>query len=392
MAIGRVVPDEKVVPALVEEAVGAMPFGLLVAASDRMLISANPAATEILAEAGAAAPEGLRCCDVLGCRRATGLADRCISELAAESAGPLPEIRLDLPPENPRLAVWVTASKATVDGSRLVIHLRRGAVGDRRRRTSGHWMNGSQLRINGLGRTRVEIAGVDVGGDWLLQRPGELLRYLVCQRRRPVHVDEIVEALSPGVPGDTGRNRTRHLIHVLRDRLEPGRAKRGRSSFLTSVGSTYLLDPRVSFDVEEFEASVAVGLRGPSQTPTERQAAADALEKALDLYRGDLFSDDPYSPWISHERERLRGLAYDSLVWLVQHFRGRGELDTVGNYLERAVALWPLDTKVHRALIALHLEEGRRDAALRRYEILSDRMDRELGVAPDFTLAELNPD
>lgn len=148
----------------------------------------------------------------------------------------------------------------------------------------------------------------------------------------------------------------------------------------------------MSFDVEEFEASVAVGLRGPSQTPTERQAAADALEKALDLYRGDLFSDDPYSPWISHERERLRGLAYDSLVWLVQHFRGRGELDTVGTYLERAVALWPLDTKVHRALIALHLEEGRRDAALRRYEILSDRMDRELGVAPDFTLAELNPD
>jgi DNA-binding SARP family transcriptional activator len=67
-------------------------------------------------------------------------------------------------------------------------------------------------------------------------------------------------------------------------------------------------------------------------------------------------------------------------------------MDIVGRYLERGVALWPLDAKVHRALIDLHLEQGRRDAALRRYEILSERMHRELGVAPDFTLAGLRFD
>jgi DNA-binding SARP family transcriptional activator len=383
---------ETTAPALVQQAVGAMPFGLLVAAADHTLVAANPAAEQLLIEAGAGGYEGVRCCDVLGCRQAAGLNDRCISELAAESPGPLPEVRLDLPPEQPRLAVWVSASRMTTDGSRIVIHLRRGEVGDRRRRTARPLNGGSHLRINGLGQTRVSVGGVDVGGDWLLQRPGELLRYMVCQRRRPVHVDEIVEALSPGAPADTGRNRTRHLIHVLRHRLEPGRARRTRSSFLSSVGSTYLLDPRVELDVEEFEEQVALGLRGPSQTPTERRAAAAALEHALRLYRGDLFSDDPYSPWIQQERERLRGLAYDSLVWLVQHFRTNGELDIVGRYLERGVALWPLDTKVHRALIDLHLEQGRRDAALRRYEILTDRMRRELGVAPDFSLAGLRSD
>jgi DNA-binding SARP family transcriptional activator len=392
VALGTGLDLVSAAPALVQQAVGAMPFGLLVAAADRSLISANPAAEQILIEAGAGSYEGVRCCDVLGCRRAAGLNDRCISELAAESIQPLPEVRLDLPVGQPRIAVWVSASRITADGSRVVIHLRRGEVGDRRRRTLRPLGNGSQLRVNGLGQTRVSVGGVDVGGDWLLQRPGELLRYMVCQRRRPVHVDEIVEALSPGAPADTGRNRTRHLIHVLRHRLEPGRARRTRSSFLSSVGSTYLLDPRVELDVEEFEEHVTVGLRGPSQTPTERLAAAAALEHALGLYRGDLFSDDPYSPWIQQERERLRGLAYDSLVWLVQHFRIRGEMDIVGRYLERGVALWPLDAKVHRALIDLHLEQGRRDAALRRYEILSERMHRELGVAPDFTLAGLRSD
>jgi DNA-binding SARP family transcriptional activator len=375
------------------EVVGAMPFGLMVASSDRSLLSINPAARQILGEVNDTIPTGgVRCCDVLGCRQAQGLDDRCISELASESTQPLPEIRLDLPPEEPRVAVWVTASQITTDGSRLLIHLRRGDVGDRRRRTTPHWISEPQLRISGLGRTLVTAGDVDVGGDWLLQRPGELLRYLVCQRRRPVHVDEIVEALSPGAPADTGRNRTRHLIHVLRERIEPRRVRRTRSSFLSSVGGTYLLDPRVALDIEEFEEHVTTGLRGPSQTVTERQAAADALEHAMRLYRGDLFSEDPYSPWLMDERERLRGLAYDSLVWLVHHFRMRGELDTVSDYLERGVALWPLDTKVHRALIALYLELGRRDAAIRRFEILSKRLRRELGIEPDFTLADLNTD
>ena len=240
-----------------------------------------------------------------------------------------------------------------------MIHLRRGRVGDRRRRTKPHWMAEPQLQINALGRTRVQTGETEIAGDWLLQRPGDLLRYLVCQHRRPIHVDEIVEALSPGAAADAGRNRIRYLMHVLREKVEPGRPKGTQSTFIVSVGSTYALDPRVVLDVDQFENLVSVGLHGPSQTRTEREAASDALESAMELYRGDLFSDDPYSSWTLHERERLRGLAYDALVWLVQNYRTQGDLGAVHNYLERGATLWPLDTKVHRALITLHLERGR---------------------------------
>ena len=385
-------PAAKHGPGLAGAAIGAMPFGLLVTDGDRAVMSANPAAREILIQANGDWPAGAaRCCDLLGCRRAAGLEGRCISELAAESELPLPEIRLDLPAEDPRLAVWVTASRITPDGSRLLIHLRRGDVGDRRRRTTPHWISDPQLRIGALGRTRVSAGSVDVGGDWLLQRPGQLLRFLVCQRGRPVQVDEIVEALSPGAPADTGRNRTRHLMHVLRDKLEPGRPPRERSSFVVSIGSSYMLDSRVGLDIDDFEEHVAKGLRSPAETPAEREIAAGALEHALRLYRGDLFSDDPYASWVLHERERLRGLAYDSLIWLVHHFRLRDDFDSVGAYLERGVALWPLDSKVHRALISLYLEQGRRDAAVRRYNIMSQRMRVELGIEPDFRLADLGP-
>ena len=83
-------------------------------------------------------------------------------------------------------------------------------------------------------------------------------------------------------------------------------------------------------------------------------------------------------------------MAYDALVWLVQHYRTQGDFAAVSDYLERGVTLWPLDTKVHRALISLHMERGRHDAALNRYEILFERMNRELGENPDFELSDLS--
>ncbi len=369
-----------------------MPFGILVVGSNRRLTSANSTARELLSDANGDWPRGpTTCCDLLGCRQADGLSEHCITELALDAEKPLPEIRLDLPAEEPTLAVWVAASRLGDDSERVMIHLRRGRIGDRRRRTKPHWMTDPQLNIDALGETRVRSGDTALSGDWLLRKPGELLKFLVCQQRRPVHVDEIVEALSPGAPADMGRNRLRHLVHVLRERVEPGRPRRKCSSFIVSVGSTYALDPRVGLDVDEFEEAIRGGLRGPSRSATEREGSAEAIERAMDLYRGDLFADDIYNTWSSHERERLKTMAYDGLVWLVQHYRMEGDLGSVHDYLERAVALWPLDTKVHQALIALHLERGRRDAAVRRYEILAERLNRELGVVPDFDLSDCSP-
>src|SRR3954452_1129910 len=54
----------------------------------------------------------LRCCDIFDCRRAgTPLADHCITELALAHAGPLPEVRVDLPATTgTQASVWVTGT------------------------------------------------------------------------------------------------------------------------------------------------------------------------------------------------------------------------------------------------------------------------------------------
>jgi DNA-binding SARP family transcriptional activator len=363
-------------------------LGIVVTDSSGAVIDANEPAREMIAAAHGQWPDRATCCSLFGCFRREPLARHCITALAAGAQKPLPEIRVDLPSENPSSAVWISAARLKQDGSQVVMHLRLAAVGDRRRRTQPHWMAKPGLRIRALGPTRVETEEVTIEGDWLLQRPGQLLKYLVCQRRRPAHVDEIVEALRPDA-GITGRNTVRHNVHVLRERLEPGRPPRAPSSFIASIGSTYSLDPRVAIDLDEFEDLVSAGL-GDSPEPARGGASAvDCLEQAMDLYEGDLISEEPFAEWAFAEREMMRSLAYKALSRLTEHYLRHGDLPAATAKLERATELQPLGADLQRQLIGLYLQQGRYSDASRRFATFRQRMLDDFGQEPSFSLAEL---
>ncbi len=292
-----------------------------------------------------------------------------------------------MPPDHPTGAIWITAARAGHDGSQVLMHLRAALLLDRRRRTNLHWMEEAQLRIRALGETTVETEETKIEGDWLPQKPGQLLKYLVCQRGRPAPVDEIVEALWSEA-GTSGRSTVRYFIHVLRERLEPNREPRSTSPFITSAMGAYSLDRRVLLDIDEFERLVTAGLEGSDGTEEMREQAISRLERAIDLYRGDLFAEEPFAEWAFAERERLRGLAIQALRRLVEHHRSEGNLAAASSFLERSADLEPFETEVQRALIGAYLEQGRRSEAKRRYASFRKRLMDEFGEEPDFQLSD----
>jgi DNA-binding SARP family transcriptional activator len=362
------------------------PYGIVVLSMRGRLRAANAEARALLIRPAGGWDSGTaRCCHLLGCRTAPGpLEESCLSELTSEGSGRLPEMRIDLQPQ-PRRAVWLTA--APLGEAHVVLVIRPGDPHDRRRRTQPHWRGERQLLVRALGHTEVEDREGSIGGAWLEQRPGQILKFLVSRRYGAATAGEIAGAIWPDA-GRRGLASVRHHIHELRDRLEPDRSKRRPSSFVISRQGGYALDAaRVSLDVEDFEREVKAGLRAAANG--DLGAAKPHLERGLSLYRGDLFAEDPYCEWVITEREPLRDMANDGLRALAQICASSADHDGAYNHVRRLAEAEPYDVAVQRELVRLCLCRNRYSEAERRYQALRTKMLQDLGEDLKFALSDI---
>jgi DNA-binding SARP family transcriptional activator len=364
-------------------------YGLLVLDSNGLVLCRNRAATRMIEAAGLSETR-LTCCALLGCRRpGTVLAAACVTELALERESALPEVRVDIATADGPTAIWVAAATMGAiagEGERVGLQLRPGVAQDRRQRTDPHWMTGPRLRVRVLGRTVVESTEGPIGGAWLEQRSGQLLKYLVASRQRPVAVDEIGESVWSDADYAIAAS-VRYYVHALRRKLEPQRVAREPSQFIAVGSGTYRLRlDNVEVDADEFETIVNSGL---ARIEADPQGAAAELERGLSLYCGDFLADLPYAEWAMGERHRLHDLACLGLRRLADvHVQGE-LIDDAARCLERLASLQPYDEDVHRRLMELDIVQGRRSDAVRRYASLRSRLRQTFGHDPEFTPADL---
>lgn len=371
---------------LEHEAFRRFPYGLVVVDRHGTVVSSNLAAKRLIESAGHH-PSTLTCCTLLGCHAAnTVLVEACVTELALTHGDSLPEIRVDIATGRDSEAMWIAAAPIGEGSDHVVLQLRPGTTGDRRRRTDPHWMAGPCLRIHTLGRTVVESGEGPIGGRWLDQRTGQLLKYLVAERHRAVHADEIGESIWPDADFAIAAS-VRYYIHALRRKLEPERANRQPSTFVISGAGCYRLNlHNVQVDADEFERHVSNGLAAIDVAPL---TAAEEIERGLAVYRGDFLADTPYADWAMLERHRLHDLACMALRSLTQMRLNRRLVDSAIGSLERLAGLQPYDEEVHRRLMELYIQKGRRSEAVRQYASLRVKIRRTFGHDPSFTLAGL---
>ena len=354
------------------------PTGILIVSEQRRLLTWNPAVAELV---GDAINSAKTCCDLLGCNR-PGISDTCLTELAISRQRRLPEVIVEPEEGRPGRALAVAAAPFNRGGERSVVFELRPAPAMGVSPASRPARN--TIRIRTLGETVVETESGEAHGDWLDQRPGRLLKFLVAHRYTPMHADAIAEALWPRARADT-TNTVRHFVHALREKLEPARRRYERSAYVLARHGGYVLNPEhVSVDADDFEREAKAGLIAIAAN--ERARAVEHLERALQLYAGDFLIDERFEDWAIAERERLRDLVTKPLRILAQL---SDDDEQATGYLERLAEMEPLDVEIHRELIAVWLGQGRRGRALRHYRALQLRLMHELGERVSFDLPEL---
>lgn len=161
----------------------------------------------------------------------------------------------------------------------------------------------SHLRC--LGGFELELRGRPIDGRALKPRVRAVLWVLAANAGRPVHAEELIDALWPGVPADAGRRNLQVAISSLRQALEPG-VKRGPWQTVAREGDTYrlVLGDDVESDIRTFELAVAAARHLRSEGRTAE--AADRFEQAVRVYGGELIPEAGPADWIIARRDGLR--------------------------------------------------------------------------------------
>jgi DNA-binding SARP family transcriptional activator len=347
-----------------------LPFPVIVCGRDGAIVSANQAYLR------SPASQARSCCELLGCGRDDGpLAGRCVTREVLESPSRSWSVQAG--------ELGVSAWRLT--GDSVVYRLR--PPGESPEPVDPAPAARPRLRVFTLGSLRVEREdGRDLGEDWLDQRPGQLLKFLVAHRGRGASHDEIAEVLWPRL-GSAGPGTVRHAVHLLRRRVEEGLPE-GTRSYVRTQRGMYAVDLSIVWvDADACAAAVRTGLQGlvdRGDPDAERH-----LLLALRLYQGDFLADEPYAEWAFAERERLRAMITVPLRALADDRIDRGDLEAALTFVDRLARLEPFDADIQRQLIGLNLGLGRRSRALRLYEAFEARLRREFGDRPPFTLHEL---
>lgn len=124
-------------------------------------------------------------------------------------------------------------------------------------------------------------------------------------------------------------------------------------------------------------------------------AKADALQRALDAYRGDFLADfhlpdaPQFEQWVITTREQIRRQVIIAYAKLGQYLLATGAVDNGIALAQRWLAVDRLDEAAHTLLIRLLLEAGQRGAAVAQYVDCAALLRKELDIAPPAALTAL---
>src|SRR5687768_7738899 len=232
--------------------------------------------------------------------------------------------------------------------------------------------DGANLEIRLLGP--VELVRDDrvaaIGGP----RIRTLLALLATQPGMAVGADRLIDELWAGEPPDGAEVTLRSYVSRLRTAL-------GEDVSIHGGERSYALDLEPDrIDAHRFERLARSGLR--SLERRRHRHAAEALGRALTLWRGRPFADLPAEGTLQAEAVRLEELRAHVLESRIQAELELGRAADLVDELERLVAESPYRERLWSALMLALYRSGRQADALAAYHRARAALDEDLGLEP----------
>jgi DNA-binding SARP family transcriptional activator len=196
--------------------------------------------------------------------------------------------------------------------------------------------------------------------------------------------DTLLAGLWPDTDPVLARQSLNSLVYSLHKQL--GGALGGAPPIEYADGYSWLnVAAGVGVDLACYEALVGQGDR--HRSANDRPAALTAYQRAVQLYRGDLWSGPDLHAVM--ERERLRASYLTLLARLADQYYAGQQYDACLDCCGRLLASDPCREDAHRLVMRCHVHQGERAQALRQYRVCADVLSAEFAAAPEPATAAL---
>ncbi|MFF4257936.1 BTAD domain-containing putative transcriptional regulator [Streptomyces sp. NPDC001663] len=217
--------------------------------------------------------------------------------------------------------------------------------------------------------------------DAFAQKQRELLAFLTLHRdgaRR----ETVAGALWPRAPYNRPYNSLNATLSQVRRALRSATGSKVTDATRLSDGRHVLDQDQVIVDLWEFKSDLELSRR----LVDDEEAACAALQRVVDLYKGD-FAEDVVAEWVETPREEVRRNYLDAISTLVRYL-SRTDPRHALHLLERARERDPYNEALYRDIARLQAQLGRLDAVRRTLELLK-RSLAEIDEEPSATTVAL---
>jgi len=211
----------------------------------------------------------------------------------------------------------------------------------------------------------------DLGGS----RPKQVLEILIAARGHLVPTDRLAELVWGDARPQNAAGSLQTFVSVLRRHLATN-GERARELVVTEAEAYRFATELVALDLDCFDQL----LERSAREPTGR--AREALEHALDLVRGEVLEDEPYTAWALDLRGSYQGRVLGARLDAADAALAEFDFAAALAHAEAATTLDQFSERAHRSEMLALYALGRTHEALSRYRTYRKRLDDELGLEP----------
>jgi len=211
----------------------------------------------------------------------------------------------------------------------------------------------------------------DLGGS----RPKQVLEILIAARGHLVPTDRLAELLWGDARPQNAAGSLQTFVSVLRRHLAAD-GDRARELVVTEAEAYRFATELVALDLDCFDQLLERSAREPTGK------AREALEHALDLVRGEVLEDEPYTAWALDLRGSYQGRVLGARLDAADAALAEFDFAAALAHAEAATMLDQFSERAHRSEMLALYALGRTHEALSRYRTYRKRLDDELGLEP----------